>query len=165
MIAALARSCGSGSAVIRFGGAQSGPVYPEAHGRPGTGAPAPLPGGRSCLPAFLDDYAYLVWGLIELYEATFQAEWLRWAVSLTGEMLSLFGTGNGALRFAPAGHEETLPVFHDAYDGAVPAGNSVAALNLLRLGRMTGRSEWRNGARRLSAPLANRWASHRPVLR
>ena len=95
--------------------------------------------GEAALPAYLDDYAFLVWGLLELYGATFSVAHLRWALSLTEAMLGLFQSG-GALRFAAA-DEGALPAFVDASDGALPSGNSVAALNLLQLGHLTGREE------------------------
>ena len=95
--------------------------------------------GEAALPAYLDDYAFLVWGLLELYGATFDAAHLQWALSLTEAMLGLFQSG-GALRFAAA-DESDLPAFVDASDGALPSGNSVAALNLLRLGSLTGRKD------------------------
>lgn len=98
--------------------------------------------GEAALPAFLDDYAFLVRGLLELHRATFDSAHLEWALSLSGSMLELFRSDGGALRFAAADGGEDLPPFIDASDGALPSGNSVAALNLLQLGRLTGREEW-----------------------
>lgn len=98
--------------------------------------------GEAALPACLDDYACLIWGLLELYQATFHAAHLGWAVSLNQEMLKLFRGRDGALQLAGIDRVEELPAYTDAYDGAIPSGNSVAALNLLKLGRLTGREEW-----------------------
>ena len=98
--------------------------------------------GEAALPAYLDDYAFLIWGLLELYRATFNAAHLEWAVLLGESMLELFGGHNGALLFVGADSPEELPAYADASDGAIPSGNSAAALNLLRLSRLTGREEW-----------------------
>ena len=98
--------------------------------------------GVTTYPAFLDDYAFLAWGLLELYQATFLVEHLRRAVTLTEQMLDLFGGEGGALNYVPAGLTDGLPQYQEAYDGATPSGNSVAAINLLRLGRLTGRTHW-----------------------
>ena len=98
--------------------------------------------GETTYPAYLDDYAYLSWGLLELYQATFRLEHLRRAVRLTEQMLDLFSGEGGALNCAPAGRTDGLPHYQEAYDGATPSGNSVAAVNLLRLGRLTGRTHW-----------------------
>jgi uncharacterized protein YyaL (SSP411 family) len=95
--------------------------------------------GEAAYPACLDDYAFLVWGLLELYQATFQAEQLARAISLTEMMLEIFQGEGGALLYAGADQSGDRPVFAHAYDGATPSGNSVAALNLLKLGRMTAR--------------------------
>ncbi len=105
--------------------------------------------GESAIPGYLDDYAFLIWGLIELYEATFDAKWLSEALVLTGGMLELFGDskeGRGGLFFTGSDAEKLIVRTKETYDGAVPSGNSVAALALLRLGRMTGRSELESAA-------------------
>ncbi|MDN5326218.1 MAG: uncharacterized protein PWP41_914, partial [Moorella sp. (in: firmicutes)] len=96
--------------------------------------------GRVAFPAFLDDYAFLTWGLIELYQATFETGYLREALALTRQMQELFRDEGGGYFFTPHGAGE-LPVRpREVYDGAIPSGNSVAALNLLRLARITGDS-------------------------
>ncbi|NLZ33205.1 MAG: thioredoxin domain-containing protein, partial [Firmicutes bacterium] len=99
-------------------------------------------GGEAAIPAYLDDYACLAWGLLELYRATFDAAHLRWALALSESMLQLFEGTGGALRYAGRDSGEDLPGYAGAYDGAIPSGNSVAALILLQLGRLTGRQEW-----------------------
>jgi len=95
--------------------------------------------GSAGIPAFSEDYAYLVWGLIELYEATFDARYLQEALALNDEMLRLFwDDADGGLHFTGIDSEELLVRPKEYGDGAMPSANSVAALNLLRLGRMTG---------------------------
>ncbi|WP_338835350.1 thioredoxin domain-containing protein [Neomoorella thermoacetica] len=96
--------------------------------------------GQAAFPAYLDDYAFLTWGLIELYQATFETGYLREALALTRQMQELFRDEGGGYFFTPHGAGE-LPVRpREVYDGAIPSGNSVAALNLLRLARITGDS-------------------------
>lgn len=88
---------------------------------------------------YLDDYAFFVWGLIELYESCFEIRFLEKAIDLNGRMLELFGDDEtGACFFTGVDGEPLIVRDKPIYDGAIPSGNSVAALNLLRLGRMTG---------------------------
>jgi uncharacterized protein YyaL (SSP411 family) len=94
--------------------------------------------GEAAVPAYLDDYAFLVWGLIELYEATFEIKYLEAALSLNTDMIRIFWDGEeGGLFFSGEGNEELFVKRKELHDGSVPSGNSVAALNFLRLGRMT----------------------------
>lgn len=98
--------------------------------------------GEAALLGYLDDYAFFVWGLIELYEVTFQVRYLQEALALTDDMLELFWDGEGSgLYFTGDDGEHLIARTREVYDGAIPSGNSVAALNLLRLGRMTMRQE------------------------
>ncbi len=100
--------------------------------------------GESAIPGYLDDYAFLIWGLIELYEATFEAKWLSEALVLAGGMIELFSDSDdekGGFFFTGSDAEKLIVRTKEIYDGAVPSGNSVAALCLLRLGRMTGRTD------------------------
>jgi hypothetical protein len=91
--------------------------------------------GESAIPAFLEDYAYMMWGLIELYEATFDADYLVAASRLAHESIRhLWDKGLGGFRISRP-LESQLPPVKEAYDGAKPSGNSVMAMNLLRLGR------------------------------
>jgi uncharacterized protein YyaL (SSP411 family) len=109
--------------------------------------------GRAKVPAFLDDYAFLVWGLIELYEADFGADYLSDAVDFTETALDLFrDASNGGFFSTAAGTD--LPLRHkEVYDGAAPSGNSVMLLNLLRLSRLTGRTDLETEADTLSRAL------------
>lgn len=98
--------------------------------------------GEAALPAHVDDYAFLVWGLIELYETTFKPYYLRLALSLNEILLKLFqDTEHGGLFLTSEDAEELLVRPKEVYDGAIPSGNSVAALNNLRLARLTGQQE------------------------
>ncbi len=91
--------------------------------------------GEAAIPAFLDDYAYLTWGLLELYEATFDAKYLIEARHLTEEAIGLFWEPDlGGFQMSHQS-EGYLPRVNENHDGAKPSGNSVMAMNLLRLGR------------------------------
>jgi uncharacterized protein YyaL (SSP411 family) len=96
--------------------------------------------GHIAYPGFVDDYAYLVWGLIELYEATFEVRYLQEAIHLNQIMIELFwDEEKSGFYFSGRDGEALISRPKDIYDGAVPSGNSVAALNLLRLSRITGK--------------------------
>jgi uncharacterized protein len=95
--------------------------------------------GEAAHPAYLDDYTFLAWGLLELYEATFAARHLDAALRLVREMERLFRDPQaGGYFFTGEDGEALLARAKEIYDGAAPSGNSVAALVLLRLGRVTG---------------------------
>ncbi|MFH1748282.1 MAG: thioredoxin domain-containing protein, partial [Planctomycetota bacterium] len=98
--------------------------------------------GEAGLPAHLDDYAFMVWGLLDLYEANFEVRNLEAALGLTRAMLTHFWDESaGGLYFTAADGEDLLVRTKAVYDGAIPSGNSVAMLNLLRLGRITADAE------------------------
>ncbi|MTL49473.1 hypothetical protein GMA49_14210, partial [Turicibacter sanguinis] len=94
--------------------------------------------GESHFKAYLDDYAFLSYGLIELHQSTAEVEYLELAIQLNKEMLDLFKDEAGG--FYLTGHDaETLMLRpKELYDGAMPSGNSVAAYNLIRLAKLTG---------------------------
>jgi uncharacterized protein YyaL (SSP411 family) len=94
--------------------------------------------GEAAFPGYVDDYAFLVWGLIELYEASFELRYLKIAIELNAEMLRLFwDEEKGGLFFYGSDSEQLLTRPKEIYDGAMPSGNAAAALNLLRLAKLT----------------------------
>ena len=96
---------------------------------------------------YLEDYAYVVHALIELYEATFNVVYLTKALELNEKMLNLFKDEElGGLFLYGTDGEELIVRPKDIYDGAVPSGNSVATLNMLRLARLTTNGELENEA-------------------
>lgn len=104
--------------------------------------------GRS--PAFLDDHAFLIWGLIELYETTFETSYLNTALRINEYLIENYkDTENGGF-YQTAGDSENL-LFRkkEVYDGAMPSGNSVALSNMIRLSRMTGNTELEKEAREI----------------
>jgi uncharacterized protein len=93
--------------------------------------------GEAAIPAFLDDYANLAWAHLELYRATAKRKHLEKAEKLTRQMFELFEEKPGLLNYSAVDQEEDdFPLEAEVYDGASPSGVSVAAMNLLRLGRM-----------------------------
>jgi uncharacterized protein len=102
--------------------------------------------GQAGLQGMLDDHAFLAWGLLELHATTFEDRWLRDCVRVTSAMIAHFADEAGGFFLSPDDGEK-LPVRgKDAYDGALPSGNSVAALVLVQLGLLTGDTAYRERA-------------------
>ncbi|MEM0120180.1 MAG: thioredoxin domain-containing protein [Thermoprotei archaeon] len=100
-------------------------------------------GGAAYGEGFLNDYAFMVWGLIELYQATFKTEYLKQAVRLNEYMLTHFwDSAGGGFYLTADNSEHNLVRQKEYYDGAVPSGNSVALSNLLRLSKLTGNTSY-----------------------
>jgi uncharacterized protein YyaL (SSP411 family) len=98
--------------------------------------------GEAAFPGYVDDYAFLVWGLIELYEATFEIRYLQAAVELNEQMIALFwDEAKGGLFFYGIDSEQLFIRTKEIYDGAMPSGNSAAALNMQKLARYTFNAE------------------------
>jgi uncharacterized protein YyaL (SSP411 family) len=104
---------------------------------------------------FLDDHAFLVWGLLNLYEATFEVRHLERALALNAESVRLFRDATGRFYIAPEGGETLLIRPRDAGDGAIPSGNSVQLMNLIRLGHLTARPEYEEQATALLKAVAD----------
>jgi len=100
--------------------------------------------GSAELPAYLDDYAFLAFALLDLHEATGDARWLRESLALSETMLADFEDEGGGFYFTADGHEDLLIRSMDAYDHALPSGNGAAARLLLRLSAITRESRWRS---------------------
>jgi uncharacterized protein YyaL (SSP411 family) len=112
--------------------------------------------GERAITGFLDDYAFLTWGLIEVYEATFEVHHLQAALGLTETLIGHFWDDtSGGLFMTPDFGEALLVRSKEAHDGAVPSGNSVAMMNLLRLARMTGRSDLEEKAAEIGKAFAD----------
>jgi uncharacterized protein YyaL (SSP411 family) len=98
--------------------------------------------GEAAFPGYIDDYAFLIWGLIELYETTFKPDYLKQAMELNKDLLHYFwDSKNGGLYVYGSDGEQLITRPKEVYDGATPSGNSVSALNFLRLARLTGNYE------------------------
>ena len=105
-------------------------------------------GGEAAHPGKLEDYAFLAWGLLEFYGATFDVAYLEDACRVSDGLLTrFFDPERGGFYPYAADGEQLITRSKDAYDGALPSGNAVAALVLDRLGRLTGEQRWRGAAR------------------
>jgi len=95
--------------------------------------------GNADIRANLDDYSFLIWGLIELYQASFKPQYLKKALELNQVLMGHFWDKKSAGFYFTDELEDDLPVRKkEFYDGALPSGNSVALSNLLRLAHLTG---------------------------
>jgi hypothetical protein len=115
--------------------------------------------GEAAVTAFLDDYAFLIWGLIEVYETGYDPDQLAWALRLTEDLMDHFWDEARGGFFLTRRESRDLPLRRkEFYDGAVPSGNSVMVGNLLRLGRLTGRPELEKAAGKIVDAAADRIA-------
>ena len=107
----------------------------------------------------LEDYAFFVQGLLDLYEATFSFRYLAAAIQIAEKQSALLEDRAGG--FYTSGHADAAGLIRmkDDYDGAEPSGNSVALMNLLRLHRITGNAAFESSARRLIAAFGRSLAS------
>lgn len=103
--------------------------------------------GETAISGFLDDYAFFIWGLLELYEATFKVRYLKAAIELNEDLLTHFWDNTTGGFFITSDDAENILIRKkDIYDGAVPSGNSVAMLDLIRLGKITADAELERNA-------------------
>jgi uncharacterized protein YyaL (SSP411 family) len=103
--------------------------------------------GQAKLNAYLEDYACLIDGLLSLYEATGELNWIESAVSLADKMIEQFwDDGEGGFFFTGKSHEQLIIRSKEFMDNATPSGNSIAVLSLLRLGLLTGNDDYRRRA-------------------
>ncbi len=106
--------------------------------------------GESKICAYADDYAFVLWGQIELYEVSFDERHLQRALDLNDIFIRHFWDEKNGAFFFTSDTTDTLFIRQkESYDGATPSSNSVAMLNLLRLSRMTGRSDLEEKASRI----------------
>jgi hypothetical protein len=113
--------------------------------------------GEAAIDAYAEDYACLIFGLIELFQADGDPAWLDWAIALQARQDALFGDPTGGGWFSTTGADPSVLLrVKDEYDGAEPAASSVGALNALMLGHLTGQAgygEKAEAALRLFGPL------------
>ena len=99
--------------------------------------------GVSGIDGMLEDYSFFIWGLIELYQATFNEKYILEAVRLSDYQLKYFWDyDNGGFFFTSNKSEKLLVRNKEIYDGAIPSGNSVSAYNYIRLGRIMSRPDY-----------------------
>ena len=104
--------------------------------------------GEASITSMVDDYSFFVWGLIELYESTFEVSYLEDALRLNDYQIEHFwDEDKGGLFFTADDGEKLIVRTKEVYDGAIPSGNSVAMLNLIRLARVTAKTGYEERAR------------------
>ena len=97
--------------------------------------------GEAAIAGMLDDYAYMIMGLLALHEATGEDNYCSWAMSLTQTVLAEFRDEKGGFYLTAQDSEELLMRPRQSFDSALPAGGAVMMMNLLRLGCITGKTE------------------------
>jgi uncharacterized protein YyaL (SSP411 family) len=103
--------------------------------------------GEAKLNAYLEDYAGFIDGLISLYEATGEIEWVERAIALTSKMIEEFwDEEEGGFFFTGKSHERLIVRSKEWMDNATPSGNSIAAMSLLRLSLLSGNEDYRRRA-------------------
>ncbi|XP_067285380.1 spermatogenesis-associated protein 20 [Pseudorasbora parva] len=111
----------------------------------------------SPISGFLDDYAFVVCGLLDLFEATQRGRWLQWAEELQLRQDQLFWDSQGSGYFCSDPSDPTLLLaLKQDQDGAEPSANSVSAMNLLRLSHFTGRQDWMQRSQELLIAFSDR---------
>ena len=106
--------------------------------------------GQSKLLGYLDDYAFLVHGLLRLHKATQDDKWLEQAIALTGTQIQFFrNEQTGGFYYTASDHAELIARFQDPIDGVIPSGNSITASNLLYLTYIAKRPEFGEPLRRV----------------
>jgi uncharacterized protein len=120
-----------------------------------------LADGTAKLPAYLEDYAFVIHGLLPLFQATGESKWLTAATELAGAMIRQFWDDKeGGFFFIGPEHEQLILREKQVQDNATPSGNSVAAFVLLQLGRLTGTARYTELAERTLKLSATGMAEH-----
>src|SRR6202043_1530542 len=97
-------------------------------------------GSEPKLNAYLEDYAFLLNGLVSLYEATFSRRWIAEALELAEVMIEQFwDSTEGGFFYTGRDHEELIARTKDPHDSSIPSGNAMAVTALLHLAKLTGR--------------------------
>jgi uncharacterized protein YyaL (SSP411 family) len=126
---------------------------------------APGQAPKAAGSGYLEDYAYLVHGLLNLHDATREQKWLDEAQALTDTMIRFHGDDKaGGFYFTASDHEQLFARSKDQYDGAQPSGNSMAARNLVRLWIATGAERYRKEAERTFRTFAGSLKTYGPGL-
>lgn len=119
--------------------------------------------GPSRIPAFLEDYVWLIEALCGLYEASFDTHWLYEARSVLLTTLSIFPeAGKGMLYYSSDRHSEIITRTIETSDNVIPASNSMLANQLYRMGQYFGRPDWNQRAKEMLAVVRNELIEYGP---
>src|SRR5262249_54825426 len=103
--------------------------------------------GSADIDGYLDDYTFLIQGLLDLYEASFDVRLLSWAIKLQQTQDRLFWDEKQGGYFTTSGQDRSILMrTREAYDSVEPSPNSVAVMNLLRLWQITGQQSYKDKA-------------------
>jgi uncharacterized protein YyaL (SSP411 family) len=151
MIAALAKASRTfDEPAYAQAAAQAAQFVMEKMKAPGGGLYHRSREGESAITSMVDDYSFFVWGLLELYQTTFETDYLEKALYYNDYLIEHFWDETaGGFFFTSDSGEELIVRSKDVYDGAIPSGNSASMLNLLRLSRITARTQYGDRARDL----------------
>jgi uncharacterized protein YyaL (SSP411 family) len=105
--------------------------------------------GRARFNGYLEDYAFFIEGLIELYQTIFEVDWFKAALDLTESMVELFADDEAGFYDTSIDHEDLVVRPQDLTDNATPSGTSAAVAVLLRMALLAGRPEWQDRAIRV----------------
>jgi hypothetical protein len=120
---------------------------------------------RAAVNGYLEDYAFLTHGLLNLHEATKEKKWLDAARKLTDTMLEFHGDKKvGGYYYTAHDHEKFFARSKDQHDGVQPSGNSQATRNLLRLAKLTGEAKYEQEAERTFKFFAGSMKAYGPGL-
>ena len=101
--------------------------------------------GQAAIDGYSEDYAFTIWGLLELFQADFDPDWLDWAKRLQAQQNELFWDGDAGGWFATTGEDASVLLrLREDYDGAEPSASAVSVLNLLTFSQLTGDEVWVN---------------------
>ena len=127
-------------------------IHDQLCATPGKGLHRSWREGERGPKAFAIDYACLIHGLLDLYQAAFDVKWLQWAVALQSEMDALFlDTENGGYYSVHTDMPNSVLRIKEDYDGAEPSPNSLAAANLVRLSALLAQDAWKEQAAKIFA--------------
>jgi uncharacterized protein len=117
-------------------------------------------GGRAAIDGYAEDYAFLIFGLLELFQGDGDPEWLEWAITLQRRQDALFWDATAGGWFSTTGEDKTVILrVKEEYDGAEPSASAVGALNLLTLAHLTGESDHERRAAEVFAAFSARLES------
>jgi len=109
------------------------------------------------IPGLLDDYSFIINAFIDLYETTFNENYLEKAIEFNDHLVNnYFDNKKGGFFFTPVKGEKLLVRQKEIYDGAIPSGNSIALMNLLRLNRLTGKDNYEILASKTARAFSNK---------
>ena len=113
-------------------------------------------GGEVKVPGFLDDYAFMIYGLIELYQSTLDSSLLEWALELNQELIDdFFDDIDGGFYFTSRLEDDVLVRKKEAFDGSIPSGNALSYINLLHLSTLLEDSQFNDKALELEKAFAH----------